>query len=127
MAFIRLFKVRGHLGQQFIAGDTDVHGKAKFILNPLPYLAGSGQGLPEEVDGFRHVQEYLINTEFLMVRGVFLQKSHHAPGLGQGFPGGNPVLFGQGGFGQHNPMSHTGVPSNSGRNGAQIQRFRILA
>lgn len=47
---------------------------SSFLIRSRIWLAVASW-IPEEVDGFRHVQEYLINAEFLMVRCVFSRSS----------------------------------------------------
>ena len=148
MALVRLFKIRGHLGQKFVAGNTDVHSESQFPPDPFPYPVGCCQRVAKKMDGSCHIQEDLINAEFFMVRRIFLQQLHHFSGtpdikiktgrhhgqvrafaarLGQGFSCGDPVFLCKRRFGQHNAVPHTGIPAHRGGDGAQIQGIGILA
>ena len=80
MAFIRFLKVRGHLRQKFIGGDSDIYSKSQFLADSFPDFIGHLHGTAKEMDSAGHVQENLVDTEFLMVRRIFLQKIHHAAG-----------------------------------------------
>lgn len=146
VAFIRLLEIRGHLGQQLVGGHADVDGEAQLVPDALPDPVGHLQGLPEEMDGLGHVEENLIDAEFLMIRGVGLQKLHHpvgaldivvkaggyhgqlrtfAQGLSQGFAGGDPVLLGEGGLGQHDAVAALGIAAHGRGDGAQVQGLRV--
>ena len=147
MAFIRFLKVRGHLRQKFIGGDSDIYSKSQFLPDSFPDFIGHLHGTAKEVDSAGHVQENLVDTEFLMVRRIFLQKIHHAAGafnvkikpgrdnhqirafahgLNQGLPGGDPIPLSQRRLSQHDSMAGLGVPSDRSSNRSQIQGLRVL-
>ena len=147
MAFIRFLKVRGHLRQKFIGGDSNIYSKSQFLPDSFPDFIGHLHGTAKEMDSAGHVQENLVDTEFLMVRRIFLQKIHHAAGafnvkikpgrdnhqiraltqgLNQGLTCGDSILLGQRRLGQHDSVAGLGVPSNRRSNRSQIQGLRVF-
>ena len=62
---IRLFKIPGDLCQQLVAGDADIHGKAKLVMDLLLHLLGRQHRIPVEPRSARHIHPGLINGKLL--------------------------------------------------------------
>ena len=72
MAFIWFFKIRGHFCKKLVWCNTYVDSKAKFIPDAFAYLVCCIERGTKQVDGICHIQKGFVNTEFLMVRSIFL-------------------------------------------------------
>ena len=68
-----LFKIGSHFGQQFVAGDADIDGKAKTSVNGVLDLFCGGQRALIAVGDAGEIQITLIHTDLLDIRSQCLQ------------------------------------------------------
>ena len=70
VAHVGLPEIGGHLGQKFVGGNPDIHGKTQLPADAFTDLIGRSPWIPEEMDGGAHVQKRFVDAEFFNIRGV---------------------------------------------------------
>ena len=81
MYFIRLFKVTGHLGKQFILSDTNIDSKTKLISNSVLDSVRQRYGIRIDPMGAAHIEIALIDAGFFYDRGIFSANIHELSGV----------------------------------------------
>ena len=145
MCQVRFSEITCHLGQQFVAGDSNVDSKAEFFSDTIPDLLCQGQRpLPViRPDPLCQIQKGFIDRHLLQERCVLRKEIHqrmrissiglkirpdqHQMGtflqrLDHRFSCLYSVFFCRNGFGSDDPVACLYIPSHCGRNGAQIYR-----
>ena len=137
-----LFKIGSHLGQQFVAGDADIDGKAETPVNGVFDLFCGGQRALIAVSDTCEIQITLIYTDLLNIRSQCLQiidkpvtvlpvqlmirrKDQKLRAFFQSgsdrFAGIDPHFFRGNGLGKDDPVPAFLISADDGRNFTQIR------
>ena len=64
MNFIRLFKITGHFGTEFIFSDPDINRKSEFVFDSIFYFMGNSDRSFKITYYPGHIEKTLINRKF---------------------------------------------------------------
>ena len=78
---VRFFKIRGHFCQQLVGGNPDIHGKSKFLPDPVLDLKSRVNRCGKPVGDAGKIEETFVDAELFNVRRVASQKIHQLPAV----------------------------------------------